>query len=216
MSVNKKKFILMNIILMVMPIADNFYLIPSKITSGGMYGIATILIHKLGLSHYNGMAVSFIALLLSSPLLLYSYLSFSKDYFKATLYASIALPAYMFLMDWLIGLVGYEIIEANLLIATIMGSVIQGLGTGWMMSLGGSTGGLDILAKIVNNYSPRISLGAGAAIFNLIIVAFTSIFFGIDRGIASIVSIVITGWLIDFGIWMGYRVNHKILKGELK
>ena len=215
MNENRKKFFLMNIILAVMPLADIFYLIPSRITSGGLYGLAIVLMQAFGLGAHSEKAVSLIALILSSPLLVYAYFNFNKKYFNITLYSTLALPIYMFLISLYLDHFGYIVHEGSLVVATILGSLIQGFGVGLMMALGGSTGGIDIVAKIVNRYFPKISLGLGVAIANLVIVAVASIMFGIDRGIAAIVSIVLTGWFIDLGIWIGYKLNRIIFKKEI-
>ena len=68
----KKKllnFLIINLTLALMPIADIFYLIPSTITSGGLYGIAIVLTHLFGLKDDGSIYVPIIAFLLNAPLL---------------------------------------------------------------------------------------------------------------------------------------------------
>lgn len=210
MLINKKKFkkfLWINLVLFLMPIGDIFYLIPSKITSGGLYGLAIVLMHGLGIEHLGERAVSVIAFALTSPLLLYSYFYFSAKYFKTTFYATVALPVYMFLMGSILDFIGYRVVEQSLFLATILGSVIQGVGIGVLMGLGGSTGGTDIIAKIINKYFSLISLGIGVSLTNFVIIVISSLMFGVERGLASVFSIILTGWVIDLTIWLFFDIN---------
>lgn len=198
-------FIIINITLMLMPIGDIFYLIPSKITSGGLYGIGIIVTHLLGLESQAGLVVPIVALSLNIPIFIYAYFNFSKDYFNKTFYATAMLPIYMILLASLLNYINYEVIESNIAVSTFLGSLIPGIGIGIIMGLGGSTGGSDTIAKIINKYFPKISLGLGVTITNLIITSVTALMFGIDRALASVISIVLTGWFIDLTLWAGFR-----------
>lgn len=210
-------FIAMNVVLALMPIGDVFYLIPSKITSGGLYGLAIVIMHGLGYQHASERAVSVIAFTLTSPLLVYAYFKFSKEYFRKTFYATVALPIYMFTMGLFLQYINFNIIESSIVTATILGSIIQGVGIAILMGLGGSTGGTDIIAKMINSYFPAISLGLGVTITNLIIIGVSSIMFGLDRGIAAVISIVLTGWSIDLTLWALFKnkeINNKGVDNE--
>ena len=198
-------FVIINVTLMLMPIGDIFYLIPSTITSGGLYGVGIIVTHFLGLQDNAGISVPIIALLLNIPIFIYAYFKFSRDYFNKTFYATAMLPIYMILMASILNFINYEIIESNIAVSTFLGSLIPGIGIGILMGMGGSTGGSDTIAKIINRYFPKISLGLGVTITNLIIASITAIMFGLDRALASIISIVLTGWFIDLTLWIGFR-----------
>ena len=204
----KKKllnFLIINLTLALMPIADIFYLIPSTITSGGLYGIAIVLTHLFGLKDDSSIYVPIIAFLLNAPLFLYSFLYFSKEYFNKPFYATATLPLYMLLMGAFLKYINYSIVESNIFVATILGSLIPGVGIGIIMGLGGSTGGADTVAKIINRYYPKISLGLGVTLTNLALTLVSAIMFGIDRAIASVISIILTGWFIDVTLWYGFN-----------
>ena len=102
-----KGFLLLNLVLALMPIGDIFYLIPGRITSGGLYGVALILTHVLELAKHASVLVPALALVLTSPLLVYSYLYFDRDYFRKTAYATIALPVYMFIMGSVLNIIEF-------------------------------------------------------------------------------------------------------------
>lgn len=213
METKMKKFIIngliMNITLLLMPAADIFFLIPSRIAAGGLYGIAVILLHYLNINVPEGIIVAAIAFLLTTPLLIYSYFNFSKTYFNRTFYASFMLPLYMMLMTSIVNSFNYQVYEVNLMLSAFLGSLIQGVGIAIIMGIGGSTGGTDIIAKIVNKYFPKISIGTGLSFANLVIVAISAIVFGVERGLASIVAILLTGWTIDLTLWALFNKQQK-------
>lgn len=204
-----RRFITLNIILALMPIADVFFLVPSRIVSGGLYGLAIVIMHFFGLEANGSAVVSLISFALEAPLLAYAYVKFSKDYFNKTAYATLALPMYMFIMDRILKMAGYNFGEYSLVTASICGSIIQGVGIGLIMGLGGSTGGTDIIAKIVNTFFPWISLGYGVILANVITIMLSSIMFGLDRGLAAVFSVLMTGWAIDFAMWMFFSDKKK-------
>lgn len=201
--------LILNITLMLMPAADIFFLIPSRIAAGGLYGLAVVLLHFLDINVSEGIVVAAIAFVLTTPLLIYSYFNFSKTYFRKTFYASFTLPLYMMLMDLIINSFHYQVFEINLMLSAFLGSLIQGVGIGIIMGIGGSTGGTDIIAKIVNRYFPKISIGTALSFANLVIVAISSLIFGIERGLASIIAILLTGWIIDLTLWILFNKKQK-------
>ena len=205
-------FILINLVLILMPAADIFFLVPSRVAAGGFYGIGVIIMHILGIDAPEGFVMAVIAGILTIPLLIYSYLYFARDYFNKSAYCTIGLIFTTALFALLVEYFGVPTTEFNLLTSTFMGSLIQAVGIGVIMGLGGSTGGTDIVAKIINKYYPAISIGTGVTIGNGIIVLISALVLGVDRAIAAIAAIVITGLFIDGTLKLLFGVTSKDLE----
>lgn len=128
----------------------NLFLIPNNLVGGGVSGVAAIVQYatrgfiKIGTTYFFVNAV----LLVIAMFILGK--SFGGKTVFAVILASIGLNA-------LQGLIPQEIcqtlaVENGKLMSTIMGGILVGVGIGMTMSQGGSTGGTDIIALIVNKY----------------------------------------------------------------
>lgn len=200
-------FLIVNLILIIMAIGDVFFFIPSKITSGGLFGLAIILFHLLGIKGSAATYVGSLVFILNIPLLIYSYFYFEKSYFTRSFYCTLALPLMEALIDNLLQVINYQVQEPNLYISLMIGTLIQGFFTALIMYLGSSTGGLDIAARIINRYFRKISIGVAYTIFSLIIIALSFITFDSERVIVSILSIFGTGYLIDLSLQKIFKIE---------
>ncbi len=84
----------------------------------------------------------------------------------------------------------------NLFLATIYGGLLVGFGIGIIMKFGGSTGGTDILAQIINKYL-KISLGYSMMAVDFIIVSVAAIVFGFEKALYAIITLYSIGVVIN-------------------
>lgn len=84
----------------------------------------------------------------------------------------------------------------NLLLAVVAGTLIIGTGLAIVFTVNGSTGGTDILAKILNKYV-TFNIGVSLLMVDLFVAVLGGLTFGLDKGIYSLVAIVINGLLVD-------------------
>ncbi len=128
----------------------NLFLIPNNLVGGGVSGIAAIIQYatkgfiKIGTTYFVVNAV----------LLIIALFILGKGFGGKTVFAVIIASVGLNVMQ---GLIPAEIIQAlaidnGKLMSTIMGGILVGVGIGMTMSQGGSTGGTDIIALIVNKY----------------------------------------------------------------
>ncbi|GMQ62533.1 YitT family protein [Vallitalea maricola] len=93
----------------------------------------------------------------------------------------------------------------NIIVAVVFGGLILGIGVGIAIRSGGSIGGMNILAKIVNKYF-SISIGTFDMCFNIILVAVACFVFNINIAMYTIMARFVAVKTID-GIIEGF--NHK-------
>ena len=128
----------------------NLFLIPNNLVGGGVSGIAAIIQYatrgliKIGTTYFVVNAV----------LLIIAMFILGKGFGGKTVYAVIVASVGL---NALQGLIPAEItqtlaVDNGKLMSTIMGGILAGVGIGMTMSQGGSTGGTDIIALIVNKY----------------------------------------------------------------
>ena len=128
----------------------NLFLIPNNLVGGGVSGVAAIIQYatkgfiKIGTTYFVVNAV----------LLVIALFILGKGFGGKTVYAVIIASVGLNAMQ---GLIPAEItqtlaIDNGKLMSTIMGGILVGVGIGMTISQGGSTGGTDIIALIVNKY----------------------------------------------------------------
>ncbi|WP_084786666.1 YitT family protein [Bacillus tuaregi] len=131
-------------------IGINGFLVPYHLIDGGIIGIALIL------HYYFDTQIGISMVLLSIPLFLYTWYR-ERMYFYHSLYG---LFTAAFFIDWLAPLKGQ--LHLPILASALLGGTFIGVGTGLMLHYQTSTGGTDLVAKLVANAS---SLNIGIIIF---------------------------------------------------
>lgn len=186
-------YIVITIGLIIAAIGIKLFLVPGKIASGGVSGIAIILHHKFGFK------VGLSMLIMNIPLFLIGLKIFGRGYGIKTLYGTVFLSFFIDSMDYIIPnintLVDYTK-GGNMLLAPIFGGVITGAGIGIVMKYGGSTGGTDIIAQIISKFT-RIPTGYSMMMVDFCVIISATIVFGWEAALYAIICLYTTGVFID-------------------
>lgn len=169
-----------------------YFVNPGKIASGGVSGIATMIYHTLG---WNPGYVIFG---LSIPLFLIGMKVFGKVYGFKSLLGTVLLSAFTTVLVDISGGNGFLDYSnpVSLWMSALFGGITMGAGIGFAMKGGSNTGGTDIVAQIVNKYTP-LSLGTCLTIIDAAIILASMFVFGIESALYAIVTVYITGVVID-------------------
>ncbi len=165
MNKKLKNFIFINIGVMGLALSFSFFLSPFGLVTGGIGGIAINVINILGKfnieinSSYHTIIESVIMMVINIVLLILALLLIGKEFFFKTLYCSIAYPIYTFLFGELATLVQFtELLPINssdiggMLIIVLFSALLSGVSIGIAIKYGASTGGIDIIEKIMLKY----------------------------------------------------------------
>ena len=137
--------------------------VPNKLAEGGGTGISLLLLYSIGLP------VSVGTILVNIPLLIIGYKMLDKKTMLYTVYGIIMLTFWIGIFE------KYNIeieIGGDRLLAAVFGGLLAGLGLGIVFLAGGTTGGVDIVAKIVQLYTGS-SIGRIIQILDGVIIALT-------------------------------------------
>lgn len=169
-----------------------YFVNPAKIASGGVSGIATMFYHTFG---WNPGYVIFA---LSVPLFLIGMKVFGKVYGFKSLLGTVLLSAFTSILVDISGGDGFLDYSEPLSVwlSALFGGVTMGAGIGFVMKGGANTGGTDIIAQIVNKYTP-LSLGTCLTLVDAIIIAASVFVFGIESALFAVTTVYITGITID-------------------
>ncbi len=185
-------YFVINLGLMIAAIGIGLFIVPAKIVSGGITGIATILYYMFDLSIGTSM------LFINIPLFLVGVKTFGRDYGTKTLFGIIMLSFYVDFFGKIIGL--ENVIDfskgTNFLLAPLFGGILLGTGLGLVIKFGGSTGGTDIIAQIVHKFT-KIPMGYCMMINDIIIIFSGIAVFGIENGLYAIIAMFTTNVVIN-------------------
>lgn len=160
-------------------------LIPNTILDGGITGVS-IIISKL-----TPLSISNLIFVLNIPFLIIGYKHLGKNFLIKAIYSMLMYSIFLFLFEKVTPLTD------QILLATVYGGIILGLGCGIVIRFGGCLDGTETVAIVISkNHS--VSVGQIILFFNLIIFSTAGITFGIDRAMYSLLTYFITSKVIDF------------------
>ena len=170
----------------IMAIAVSLFLLPNELSTGGFSGIATIVYYLLKAP--MGMTI----LILNIPLFMFSALRIGKDFFLKSLIGTVSLS---FFIDFF---GKFEALTYDNLLACIYGGILVGIGTAIILKNNSSTGGSDLLTRILKKYKPGLKSGNIITIIDIIIILLNVIFLKkIEIGLYSAIAIYLMGKMID-------------------
>ena len=173
----------------------DLFLEPHSINAGGISGLAQIVVHLSG-----GGTVGLVMILVNLPLFAIGGLKIGKKFFAGSLIGMISSSVALDLMGRI------PAPEAEPLLAALYGGVICGLGLGLVFSTGASTGGSDIIVRLLKRKWQNVPIGTINIFFDLTVACLTGLaFWDISSALYSGVAIVVTGQIIDAVV---YRFDY--------
>ncbi len=161
------------------------FLIPNTILDGGVTGIS-IIISKLTM-----LPVSVLVLLLNIPFVYLGFKNLGKGFLIRTIYSMVVFSFSLSIFQY------FEALTSSMLLATVFGGILLGVGVGLVIHFGGCVDGTESIALIVSKKT-SLSVGQVVLLFNLVIYAVAGFFFGLDRAMYSLLTYFITFKVIDF------------------
>lgn len=184
-NANKVFFLLLGSILV--SVGLEIFLIPNNIIDGGMTGISIMA------SHLTKVQLGVFIFLFNLPFFVVGYKQIGKTFALSTLFSVICLSIGVTLLHPIPG------ITQDMLLATIFGGVILGVGVGIIIRNGGSLDGTEIIAIILDKRS-AFSIGEIVMFFNLFILGSSGFIFGWDRAMYSLIAYFIAFKTIDITV----------------
>lgn len=185
MIVKRSAFIITGAVLMAVGL--ELFLVPNQVLDGGIVGISIIL------SYLSGWKLGFFIFSLNIPFFFLGYKQIGKTFALSTLLGISVLSLGTFLLH------PVPVFTDDLLLATVFGGIILGMGVGIVIRYGGSLDGTEILAILFNKNSP-FSVGEIIMFFNFFIFVLAGFVFEWDRAMYSAMTYFIAFKTIDIVI----------------
>lgn len=168
-------------------VAVLLFLSENEISPGGVTGVAAVLNHLLGLR------IGTLVFILNIPLLVIGFIKFGGIFIIKT---GIATAVISVILDISEGLLPK--LEIDPMLAAVFGGLIMGLGISLFMLRGATTGGVDIVAKLINRKFPHLTVGRLMLIADAAVIAFnTLVYKNIESALYSVVAIYASSTMID-------------------
>lgn len=174
---------------LLVAIGTYFFLAPNKIAAGGISGIGIIL-----KSVFPWMSLGLVMMSLESILLVIGSIVIGPVFAGKTVFCSFSISGLIIILERLFP--NMQPLSNDILVQLIFGILISGIGMGLVFNQNASTGGTDIIAKIINKYF-KLSIGKSLLVSDLTITLAATIVLGIDKGMYAILGVVISSTIID-------------------
>ncbi len=181
----------------------NFFLVPLKISTGGVSGVATIFYHLLN------VPMSVTTLIINLVLFAWGFKTLKKSTIVKNLAGIVFLSLFLQLTESLV----YT--KADILIASVFGGILVGIGVGLVVLKDGSTGGSDFAALIIHKALPHISVAnIILAIDTVVILASGFAFEDFNIVFYSVISVFISSKVTDFILINGEKAKSVYIVSE--
>lgn len=172
----------------VFALGFSMFLIPNHISPGGVSGIAVILNHLMPF-----VTTGTLIIILNIPLIVAGFLRFGIRFIAKTGFATVVSSVMVDIFDIIL-----ESYTGDRLLSAIAGGAMMGVGMALIVLRGGTTGGVDILAKLIQKKFSHLSLGSlFLAIDGFVVLLSAIVFKDIEVGLYSLITIFASSTLID-------------------
>lgn len=171
------------------------FLLPGDMNAGGISGLAQVVSHLLGFGSVGALSI-----LINLPLFVLGGMKIGKRFFAGSLLGMVLSSV---LIDALDGLV---VLELEPLVAVLYGGVLCGLGLGMVFVCGTSTGGSDILIRLLKLKYRNVPIGQISMYFDAVVVILTGIVFrDVTKALYTGIAVFVTSQVIDAVV---YRFDY--------
>ncbi|CCJ33981.1 YitT family protein [Caloramator australicus] len=184
-----KEYILITIGLVFVAAGIEYFLVPNDLAAGGVSGLAIVI-------NYYFPSISVGTFMLAANIILFfvAFILIGPSFGAKTIYASLGLSGIIWVMEKFFPIA--KPLTNNLLLELIYGILISGVGMGIVFNQNASTGGTDIIAKILNKFF-HINIGKALLISDLVVTLGALITFGAEKGMYALLGVILNGAVID-------------------
>ena len=195
-----KEFAAITIGTAIVAIAVYFFMMPSHVTVGSATALAMVL------NNFIPLPVSVITLSINIILLIIAFILLGSEFGIKTVYCAILLPVMLYILEQL--LPDFQSITQDPLLDVICYILVVGVGLAVLFSCNASSGGLDIVAKLMNKFL-RMDLGKAMSISGILVALSSAICYDKKIVVLSVLGTYFGGLVVDHFIF-GLNIKRKV------
>ncbi|CAM2076795.1 YitT family protein [Clostridium cuniculi] len=196
---NFKDFLLITIGILLVAISVVYFFEPNNIAAGGITGLAIVINHYIPF-----ISIGPLVLIMDATLFVIALIVIGPKFGAKSIYCSFLLSTSMWVMQKFFPFT----ITNDLMLATIFGTLIAAAGMAIVFNANASSGGTDIIAKILNKFF-HFNIGKSLLMVDFLVTLLGAITFGINIGLYGLLSVIVNGVVID-KIIAGFKVKSEI------
>lgn len=190
----------MTIAVGIIAAAVYFFLIPSQTSISSISALAIIM------AHYMPLHVSTITMILNVVLLVIGFLTCGTDFGAKTVYTSILLPVYLAVFEHVFP--DFQSLTNSTELDVLCYILVVSVGLSILFNMNASSGGLDIVAKIMNKYL-HIELGKAMSISGMCVALSSALIYDKKAVVLSVLGTYFNGIVLDHFIF-GQNVKRRV------
>lgn len=169
-----------------------FFMIPNEIAGGGINGLAIVIN-----SYVPRMPIGIIMLIIDCILYVVAFIVIGPEFGGKTIFSSLLLSFTIFILEKFVPL--ESTLTGDIFMEMLFGIITCAVGMAIIFEKDGSTGGTDIIAKILNKYF-HINMGKGILMVDMIVVLLALNAFGLRKALYALFAVILNGIVIDKAI----------------
>ncbi|MCB2352805.1 YitT family protein [Clostridium estertheticum] len=184
-----KEYILITVGIALVALGLYFFLIPNDLAVGGVSGLAMVINQYM-----PGLTIGALMFVLNIVLFVVGFMFIGSSFGVRTMYASFGLSGMIWVLEKLFPMSGS--ITNDIFLELIFGILIGAVGMGMVFNQNASTGGTDIIAKMLNKYF-HLEIGKSLLIADFFITILAGVAFGPRIGMYALLGVIINGYTVD-------------------
>lgn len=190
-KISLRELVMITVAMFVVSVAVYFFMIPSKVVVGSISGVAMVIAQVIPIP------ISVLTFWLNVILLTIGFLFIGKEFGAKTVYTSMLLPVFLWIFEKVAPL--EKSVTGDLVFDLVAYVLLVALGQAILFRVNASSGGVDIIAKLINKVTD-MEIGKAVMVAGMA-TAMTSIFaYGISTLIVSLIGTYANGLAVDYFI----------------
>ena len=166
-----------------------YFLAPGNLAAGGVSGLAIVIV-----KYFPSIPMGLLMLIMNIILFIIGFIVIGSNFGAKTIYTSLGLSGMIWLLEKVAPI--NRPLSNDTLVMLIFGILLSGVGMGIVFNQNASTGGTDIIAKIINKFF-HIDIGKSLLMSDFVITLFAGLAFGAETGLYALLGVIMNGLVVD-------------------
>ena len=197
---NIREFVNITVGTIIIAAAVYFFMYPSHVTVGSAAGLALVI------SEFVPLSVSAITMIMNVGLLIIGFLLIGPEFGVKTVYCAVLLPAVIGVLEWIFP--NFQSMTGDPLIDVICYILLVGVGLSQLFTANASSGGLDIVAKLMNKFL-GMELGKAMSTSGILVALSSALCYDKKTVVLSVLGTYFGGLVLDHFIF-GIDIKRKV------
>ena len=194
-------FLIYNLGSIAFALAVSMFTAPNDVAPGGVSGLATLLNYISRQRLPFELPIGLLSILINLPLLIAAWLKLGRRFTGRTLVCTVLSSLWVDIFAELV-----PPFRGEMILIAIFGGALMGLGIGLILSRGGTTGGSEIVASLLERRWPHIPIGKLILAVDGVIIALSAVVYGqLESPLYAVVLVFISSQVTDWVVYGGRR-----------